>query len=451
MQAVRGSIQFGRVRTESAPPARLSNQAALLVSAALAHLISMELSRNASCRSPVRLRPRRVSSRLVSVRVRAARRSRRRPRRGGCRSTRRSTSRSSRTSASSIERLNPQIQDLAIAQARSCWAPTFTSTLPQQLDRTIRRRTRSPGGQTKITDSRFDDAARRHPAAADRRATTRSAGTARGSPRPTSSTPSTRSSARRLRSTSRSRCCATSRSTTSASSSTISREDPRERPTCSCSRRSSQTTRNVRNAYWDLAYHDRQPERAAQQSLDLAKRLLADNEKRVQIGTMAPIDIVEAQSEVARNEESVIVAEAAIKQAEDRLRALIFDPAAPDFWTHHDRAERRRAVPGPGDRRRRRRAPRARQPHRSPSRRRTAWSRTTSASATSGTRLCPTSTRSVDLQRHAAPAASRCQPDHRPRRSDGRPTAHGPRRSAASASVLGDVFAQRVPDVDRSA
>ena len=52
-----------------------------------------------------------------------------------------------------------------------------------------------------------------------------------------------------------------------------------------------------------------------------------------QIGTMAPIDIVEAQSEVARNEETVIVAESDIEQAEDRLRALIFDPKTPDFWT----------------------------------------------------------------------------------------------------------------------
>src|SRR5262249_7501976 len=68
------------------------------------------------------------------------------------------------------------------------------------------------------------------------------------------------------------------------------------------------------------------------QSLDLAKRLLGDNEKRVQIGTMAPIDIVEAQSEVARNEEAVIVADAAIKRAQDVLRALIYDPATPDFW-----------------------------------------------------------------------------------------------------------------------
>ncbi len=92
------------------------------------------------------------------------------------------------------------------------------------------------------------------------------------------------------------------------------------------------TTRNVKNAYWDLAYA-RDNLRAQQQSLDLAKRSLADNEKRVQIGTMAPIDIVEAQSEVARNDEVVIVAEAAIKQAEDRLRALIFDPKSPDFWT----------------------------------------------------------------------------------------------------------------------
>jgi outer membrane protein TolC len=92
------------------------------------------------------------------------------------------------------------------------------------------------------------------------------------------------------------------------------------------------TTRNVKNAYWDLAYA-RENLATQQASLDLAKRALADNEKRVQIGTMAPIDIVEAQSEVARNEESVIVAEAAIKQAEDRLRALVLNPSSPDFWT----------------------------------------------------------------------------------------------------------------------
>jgi len=48
---------------------------------------------------------------------------------------------------------------------------------------------------------------------------------------------------------------------------------------------------------------------------------------------MAPIDIVQAQAEVATNESTVIVAEAAIKQAQDSLRQLILDPGTPDFWT----------------------------------------------------------------------------------------------------------------------
>jgi outer membrane protein TolC len=47
---------------------------------------------------------------------------------------------------------------------------------------------------------------------------------------------------------------------------------------------------------------------------------------------MAPIDIVEAEAEVARNEENVIVAEASIKTAEDRLRSLVFDPGQQEFW-----------------------------------------------------------------------------------------------------------------------
>src|SRR5262249_36755163 len=58
-----------------------------------------------------------------------------------------------------------------------------------------------------------------------------------------------------------------------------------------------------------------------------------DNQKRVEIGTLAPIDIVQAQAEVASNESGVIVAEASIKTAQDNLRALIKDPGSPDFWT----------------------------------------------------------------------------------------------------------------------
>jgi outer membrane protein len=91
------------------------------------------------------------------------------------------------------------------------------------------------------------------------------------------------------------------------------------------------TTRSVKSAYWDLAYAVGNM-KVQQQSLDIARQSLQDNKSRVNIGTMAPIDIIEAQAEVARNEESVIIAEAQITRAEDALRQLIFDPKNPDFW-----------------------------------------------------------------------------------------------------------------------
>ncbi|MEE2610007.1 MAG: TolC family protein, partial [Acidobacteriota bacterium] len=60
------------------------------------------------------------------------------------------------------------------------------------------------------------------------------------------------------------------------------------------------TLRQVKNAYWELS--------AAiatfavqQQSLELAEESLRNNRTRVEVGTMAPIDIVEAEAEVARN------------------------------------------------------------------------------------------------------------------------------------------------------
>jgi outer membrane protein len=91
------------------------------------------------------------------------------------------------------------------------------------------------------------------------------------------------------------------------------------------------TTRSVRNAYWDLAYTIASLE-VQKQSLELARESLRNNRARVEIGTMAPIDIVEAEAEVAQREEAVIVGEAQIQRAEDNLRALIYDPAMPDFW-----------------------------------------------------------------------------------------------------------------------
>jgi outer membrane protein len=94
----------------------------------------------------------------------------------------------------------------------------------------------------------------------------------------------------------------------------------------------TQTLRQVRNAYWDLSYAIANL-KTQQQSLELSEQSLKDNQKRVEIGTMAPIDIVQAQAEVASNQQGVIIADAAITTAQDNLRTLVLDPSAPDFWT----------------------------------------------------------------------------------------------------------------------
>jgi outer membrane protein len=91
------------------------------------------------------------------------------------------------------------------------------------------------------------------------------------------------------------------------------------------------TSRTVRLAYWDYVYAINAL-KVAQQTLDLAQESLRNTRSRVEIGTLAPIDIVQAESEVASREEAVILAEAQIGQSEDQLRSLIYDPKEPDFF-----------------------------------------------------------------------------------------------------------------------
>jgi len=92
------------------------------------------------------------------------------------------------------------------------------------------------------------------------------------------------------------------------------------------------TTQAVRNAYFDLIGAI-EGQKVARQSLDLALESLRNNRTRVEVGTIAPIEIIEAEAEVAANEENLINAESRIKTAEDRLRALVLNRSAPDFWS----------------------------------------------------------------------------------------------------------------------
>lgn len=96
--------------------------------------------------------------------------------------------------------------------------------------------------------------------------------------------------------------------------------------------RVTQVGRATRIAYYNLVSAISGLD-VAQQSLDLSRALLKNNQRRVEVGTMAPIDITEAEAEVARLEETVILAESQIRTAEDGLRMLLMDPSRPDFWT----------------------------------------------------------------------------------------------------------------------
>ncbi|HVR71873.1 MAG TPA: TolC family protein [Vicinamibacteria bacterium] len=91
------------------------------------------------------------------------------------------------------------------------------------------------------------------------------------------------------------------------------------------------TVANVRSLYNDLLYAIDNLE-AQRQSLALARRLLEENEIRVRVGTMAPLDVVAAESEVASREETVILAEAAVLDAEDAIKRSIFPESDPTTW-----------------------------------------------------------------------------------------------------------------------
>jgi outer membrane protein len=78
----------------------------------------------------------------------------------------------------------------------------------------------------------------------------------------------------------------------------------------------------VRNAYWELVFAQQALE-AARISLELADKLVQDNQARVEIGTMAPIDIVQAQAEQATRRQQVVTAEATLRNNELALKRLI--------------------------------------------------------------------------------------------------------------------------------
>ncbi|HJR60223.1 MAG TPA: TolC family protein [Vicinamibacterales bacterium] len=87
----------------------------------------------------------------------------------------------------------------------------------------------------------------------------------------------------------------------------------------------------TRNAYWELVYA-RQAVEAAEQSLELATKLVGDNRMRVEIGTMAPIDVVQAQAEEANRRQQLVTAQATLRNNELALKRLIVSGTDDELW-----------------------------------------------------------------------------------------------------------------------
>jgi outer membrane protein len=93
----------------------------------------------------------------------------------------------------------------------------------------------------------------------------------------------------------------------------------------------SDTVAQIQNAYWDLvsaisSYNN------AKSSLILTRTTVAQNQRKVEVGTMAPIDVLSSQSSQASQEVQLLGAEDTIISRENSLKQLITADRTADIW-----------------------------------------------------------------------------------------------------------------------
>jgi outer membrane protein len=88
------------------------------------------------------------------------------------------------------------------------------------------------------------------------------------------------------------------------------------------------TITNTTNAYWELVYA-RENVNVQKQAVTVSEKLYNDNKKQLEIGTMAPLDVTRAESELASDRQNLIVAQTIQLQDELVLKNYISkDPMA---------------------------------------------------------------------------------------------------------------------------
>ena len=86
----------------------------------------------------------------------------------------------------------------------------------------------------------------------------------------------------------------------------------------------------VSNAYWELVFARGNVDVALHQ-IELANKLYSDNKKQVDIGTLAPLEIVQAEAQVATANQTLIIDQTTLLENQLTLMSLITkDPEAPN-------------------------------------------------------------------------------------------------------------------------
>src|SRR5262245_21725684 len=88
---------------------------------------------------------------------------------------------------------------------------------------------------------------------------------------------------------------------------------------------------NVERAYWDLVFALRDEE-IKRESVELARTQLAHNQRLVEQGALAPVDVVSARVEVERRTDEMEAAVETIQRAENALKALTLAPSDTETW-----------------------------------------------------------------------------------------------------------------------
>ena len=79
------------------------------------------------------------------------------------------------------------------------------------------------------------------------------------------------------------------------------------------------TVSQVIAGYWDLVTYTENV-KVQEQTLALSEKLYGDNKKQVEIGTLAPISIIQAEAEVAKNQQALVLARTQLLQQETSLK-----------------------------------------------------------------------------------------------------------------------------------